>query len=243
MLDADGVGLAAPQVGVPIQLAVVDVAHAPELQTYFRVDGADASLAGFMPLVFVNPRIETARRKSVYVEGCLSFPGVRYEISRPDALRAHLTLLDGRQVLIETDGLLSRALQHESDHLHGRLFIDRLSAADRLGLKKRLSKCSLNSKKKTPRRRNRSPATRERASGDSSRCRGYCRVIRTRRKIGFGEREGGREDYGLGEAVGIVDGRVFDSLAAAAPNDEVIGHIDEITERSGILEASELHSG
>lgn len=138
MIEADGVGLAAPQVGVPIQLAVVDVAHAPELQSYFRVDGKDAPLKDFMPLVFINPGLEFGRRKETDSEGCLSFPRLRYPISRPRDVTARLTLLDGREITVETDGLLSRALQHETDHLHGRLFIDRLSAADKLGLKRRL---------------------------------------------------------------------------------------------------------
>lgn len=138
MRDADGVGLAAPQVGVALQLAVIDVAHAPELQTYFRVDGRDAVLADHMPLIFINPEITGGRSREESSEGCLSFPGLRYQIKRPAEVSARLTLLDGRTVTIETDGLLARALQHETDHLHGRLFIDRLSAADKLTLKRRL---------------------------------------------------------------------------------------------------------
>ncbi len=138
MRDADGVGLAAPQVGVALQLAVIDVAHAPELQSYFRVDGQDAVLAEWMPLVFINPVITPGRAREESTEGCLSFPGLRYEIKRPAKVSARLTLLDGRTITLETDGLLARALQHETDHLHGRLFIDRLSAADKLTLKRRL---------------------------------------------------------------------------------------------------------
>jgi len=138
MRDADGVGLAAPQVGVALQLAVIDVAHAPELQTYFRVDGRDAVLAEHMPLVFINPEITPGRAREESAEGCLSFPGLRYQIKRPAEISARLTLLDGRTMTMETDGLLARALQHETDHLHGRLFIDRLSAADKLRLKRRL---------------------------------------------------------------------------------------------------------
>ncbi|MGI8603693.1 MAG: peptide deformylase [Verrucomicrobiales bacterium] len=138
MHASDGVGLAAPQVGVPIQLAVIDVAHAAELQSYFRVDGKDLPVGDFMPLVFINPRLDLGKKKATDIEGCLSFPKLRYQITRPGNVKAHLTLLDGRQIVIETDGLLSRALQHETDHLHGRLFIDRLSPVDKLGLKKRL---------------------------------------------------------------------------------------------------------
>jgi peptide deformylase len=138
MRDADGVGLAAPQVGVALQLAVIDVAHAPELQTYFRVDGQEAVLSEWMPLVFINPEITPGRAREESTEGCLSFPGLRYQIKRPAQVSARLHLLDGRTITVETDGLLARALQHETDHLHGRLFIDRLSAADKLTLKRRL---------------------------------------------------------------------------------------------------------
>lgn len=138
MYEADGVGLAAPQVGVTLQLAVVDVSHAPELQSYFRVDGQEAVLKEWMPLVFTNPDIEPGRARAESNEGCLSFPGLRYQIKRPAQITARLTLLDGRVITVETDGLLARALQHETDHLHGRLFIDRLSSVDKLTLKRRL---------------------------------------------------------------------------------------------------------
>ena len=138
MYEADGVGLAAPQVGVALQLAVIDVSHAPELQSYFRVDGQEAVLKEWMPLVFTNPDIEPGRARAESNEGCLSFPGLRYQIKRPAQITARLTLLDGRVITVETDGLLARALQHETDHLHGRLFIDRLSSVDKLTLKRRL---------------------------------------------------------------------------------------------------------
>jgi len=138
MRDADGVGLAAPQVGVALQLAVIDVAHAPDLQSYVRVNGQDTPLGDCMPLVFINPEIIPGRAREESSEGCLSFPGLRYQIKRPAEITARLTLLDGQTITLETDGLLARALQHETDHLHGRLFIDRLSAADKLTLKRRL---------------------------------------------------------------------------------------------------------
>jgi peptide deformylase len=73
-------------------------------------------------------------------EGCLSFPEVRAQISRPDVVRAKLTLLDGRTIEMETDGLLSRAIQHETDHLNGVLFIDRASPAVKLTLKRKIQR-------------------------------------------------------------------------------------------------------
>jgi peptide deformylase len=138
MIDADGVGLAAPQIGLPLRLAVVDVAHAEEAQSYFRVDGQDAKLADWMPLKFINPKLTFGKRKENDTEGCLSFPDLRAKVVRPASITAQLTLLDGRTITIETDGLLSRAIQHETDHLDGRLFIDRLSSVDRLSVQRRL---------------------------------------------------------------------------------------------------------
>lgn len=129
MHAAHGVGLAAPQVGVALQLAVVDVSHDPECISYLRVDGKDAELAEVMPLVFVNPRLELLGARVSESEGCLSIPELRGNVERPTEVKASLTMLDGRTVVVETDGLLARALQHETDHLHGILFTDRVSSA------------------------------------------------------------------------------------------------------------------
>jgi peptide deformylase len=71
-------------------------------------------------------------------EGCLSFPDLRGEISRPSEVKATLETLDGEKLVIETDGLFARALQHEIDHLFGRLFIDRMSSARKLAIRGRL---------------------------------------------------------------------------------------------------------
>ena len=135
MHAAHGVGLAAPQVGVPLQLAVVDVSHDPACVSFLRIDGAEASLADCMPLVFVNPVLEFAGERLSESEGCLSIPEVRGQVVRPTAIKAKLQLLDGRTIVLETDGLLARALQHETDHLHGILFTDRVSAATKVRLR------------------------------------------------------------------------------------------------------------
>ncbi len=141
MVEAEGVGLAAPQVGIAKQLAVIDVTGAKEPLTFFRVDGKEEAWEKWMPLKFVNPSLTFPDKgKCSMNEGCLSFPDVRAEIRRPDIVKATLTLLDGRQVVIETDGLLSRAIQHETDHLFGLLFIDRASPAVKLTLKKKIQK-------------------------------------------------------------------------------------------------------
>lgn len=135
MREADGIGLAAPQVGVAIQLAVVDVSHDPECFSYLRVDGRDTGLAEVMPLIFMNPKLEYGGDSDVLSEGCLSFPDIRGDVTRPYEVKATLDLLDGRSVVIETDGLLARVIQHETDHLNGVLFVERMSTATKLSLR------------------------------------------------------------------------------------------------------------
>ncbi len=138
MEDAHGVGLAAQQVGHPIQMAIVDVSYDEECVTYCRVNGQDTKLEDICPLVFINPYIEPVGEKESESEGCLSFPDIRADVIRKGEVVAKVTTLDGEELIIETDGLFARALQHEIDHLFGKLFIDRMSSARKLKLKKRL---------------------------------------------------------------------------------------------------------
>ena len=140
MYAAQGVGLAAPQVGVALRLAVVDVAHDPGCISFLKVNGEDAELADVMPLVFINPEIELGEDKEVDAEGCLSIRDVRADVKRPASLKAKLPQLDGSVIEIETDGLLARAIQHETDHLNGVLFIDRISSAAKVRLKRKLKR-------------------------------------------------------------------------------------------------------
>ncbi|MES2706002.1 MAG: peptide deformylase [Verrucomicrobiota bacterium] len=140
MNAAEGVGLAAPQIGETLRLAVIDVTGAENPCTYLRVDGQDTPLEEMMPLKFINPTLSMGKEKAIMNEGCLSFPEIRTEIRRGDAVTANLTLLDGRSITLETDGLLSRAIQHETDHLNGILFIDRATPAAKLSLKKKIRK-------------------------------------------------------------------------------------------------------
>lgn len=143
MIQAQGVGLAAPQVDREIQMAVVDVSHDPECITFLKVDGEEITLSELMPLVFINPSIEFGSEKESATEGCLSIEGINAEVRRPSQVRATLELLDGREILVETDGLLSRAIQHETDHLNGVLFIDRLPTATKLSVKRKLKRLSI----------------------------------------------------------------------------------------------------
>lgn len=130
MYDADGVGLAAQQIGRPIQLCVIDVEGVTDRPSALRIDGKPAEIAEHMPMVLINPEIEPFGKERAGAEGCLSFPGVRAEIVRPASVRVKARTLDGSVLEFEADGLLARAVQHEYDHLQGVLFIDRMSPKD-----------------------------------------------------------------------------------------------------------------
>jgi peptide deformylase len=140
MRAARGVGLAAQQVGVPLQLAVIDVAGIEDRPSVLRIDGQEALIENWMPLILLNPELELGPEKEIGNEGCLSFPEMSAEISRAVSVRAKAQLLDGRRIHFEASGLLARALQHECDHLHGILFIDRMNSATKATLAGRLKR-------------------------------------------------------------------------------------------------------
>lgn len=106
MYEADGVGLAAPQVGILKRLFVIDIG-----------DG---------PLVFINPEILETSGKQIDEEGCLSLPGKIEEVVRPNYVKARAINEKGEEFEIEAEELLARAILHEYDHLNGTLFIDRV---------------------------------------------------------------------------------------------------------------------
>ncbi|MFT5906722.1 MAG: peptide deformylase [Cryomorphaceae bacterium] len=138
MIDAEGIGLAAPQIGKDIRLAIVDVGHDSECVSFFKVDGEDANLADHMPLVFLNPELELSGPKEAESEGCLSIQEIRAKVKRPTIVKAKMPQLDGSIKEIETDGLLARAIQHEVDHLNGILFTDRISTTTKTRLRRKL---------------------------------------------------------------------------------------------------------
>ena len=140
MASANGVGLAAPQVGEDLRLAVIDVSHDPECVSFLKVNGEDADLVSLMPLIFINPDLAFGQAKEFGMEGCLSIRGIRAEVRRPEMVKATLPQLDGSVLVIETDGLLARALQHEIDHLNGVLFVDRLPAVAKVSMRNRLKR-------------------------------------------------------------------------------------------------------
>lgn len=142
MYHANGVGLAAPQIGRALRMAVIDVSHDPECISFMTVNGEEVDMMDHMPLVFINPVMELDGPRSVETEGCLSIRGVRAPVGRPSIVRVKLQQLDGSTIEIETDGLLARAFQHEIDHLDGILFLDRLSPAAKMAIRKQLKSLS-----------------------------------------------------------------------------------------------------
>ena len=140
MNHADGVGIAAPQVGVDLRLAVVDVSHDPECVTFCKINGESVNMIDHMPLVFINPELELSGDKVYEMEGCLSIQEIRGNVKRPSIVKASLPQLDGSVLELEADGLLARAIQHEVDHLNGVLFLDRFSAASKARVKKKIKK-------------------------------------------------------------------------------------------------------
>ena len=126
MYDAPGIGLAAIQIGVPKRIIVMDLAKGNEKK---------------QPLYFVNPEIITKSEIDLtYEEGCLSVPGQFAEIDRPDRCKIKYLDYDGKEQILNAEGLLATCIQHEIDHLEGILFIDYLSKLKRSMITKKLSK-------------------------------------------------------------------------------------------------------
>ena len=140
MHAANGVGLAAQQIGEPVQLTVLDISQVEDRPTSMKLNGKSVNPKSAMPLVLINPQIDLGGDTDMGTEGCLSFPEITGEISRAKSIVARGQDLDGTAVEIETTGFLARAIQHEVDHLNGILFIDRMSAAAKASLSSKLKR-------------------------------------------------------------------------------------------------------
>ena len=123
MYAAPGIGLAASQVDVHLRLLVLDVSE-------------DQS----RPMVFINPEILSAEGHQVYQEGCLSVPGIYADVKRANSVRVKALDRDGKAFEIEADGLLAVCIQHEMDHLAGKVFVEYLSPLKRNRIKSKLVK-------------------------------------------------------------------------------------------------------
>jgi peptide deformylase len=140
MRAANGVGLAAQQVGHAVQLTVIDVANVEDRPSAMFINDDPVDIEKHMPIVLLNPQLKLSHEKDTGTEGCLSFPEMSAEITRATGVRCSALLLDGSTIEFDAAGLLARALQHEVDHLHGILFIDRMSSAARAGLAGKLKR-------------------------------------------------------------------------------------------------------
>ena len=126
MYQANGIGLAAIQIGVPKRIIVIDILKNEEKKN---------------PMYFVNPIIKNKNSEySTYEEGCLSVPNYFAEIDRPNKCEIEYLDYNGQQKILKADGLLATCIQHEMDHLEGILFIDYLSKLKKTIIVKKLSK-------------------------------------------------------------------------------------------------------
>jgi peptide deformylase len=140
MHAANGVGLAAPQVGESLQLTVLDVSQVEDRPTTMKLNGTSVDPKTVMPLVLVNPQIDLGSETETGLEGCLSFPEITGDIERAKSVTTRAQNLDGEPIEIEATGFLARAIQHEVDHLNGILFIDRMSSAAKTSLSSKLKR-------------------------------------------------------------------------------------------------------
>ena len=123
MYEAPGIGLAATQVDVHLRLLVLDTSE-------------DKS----SPMVFINPEILESKGSQVYQEGCLSVPGIYADVTRAESVTVRALDRDGKSFELAADGLLAVCIQHEMDHLDGKLFVDYLSPLKREMVRKKLAK-------------------------------------------------------------------------------------------------------
>ena len=140
MHAANGIGLAAQQVGEALQLTVIDISQVEDRPSEMKLKGKDVDPKAAMPLILINPEITLNEKTVVETEGCLSFPEITGEIARAKSVVARAQTLEGGTIEIEAGGLLARAIQHEVDHLNGILFIDRMSSAAKAALSSRLKR-------------------------------------------------------------------------------------------------------
>ncbi|MEW6156624.1 MAG: peptide deformylase [Verrucomicrobiota bacterium] len=150
---ARGVGLAAQQVGRALQVAVVDVTEITDRPSTLHLEGKPADVLAFMPVVLINPEVKPIADPVSGPEGCLSFPEMYAEISRPESVEVTAWNAAGEKYSFCCGGLLARAVQHEVDHLNGILFIDRMSPEKKRELKPELEALQAETKEELKRAR------------------------------------------------------------------------------------------
>ncbi len=130
-----GVGLAAQQVGHALQLTVIDIRPIDDRPSTLHLNGNHSDPNSFMPLVLLNPVVKAVGEPVAGPEGCLSFPKIYGDVERPESVDVTATNERGEPIAFRCGGLLARCVQHETDHLNGILFIDRMSRETKEELK------------------------------------------------------------------------------------------------------------
>lgn len=133
MYDAPGIGLAAPQVDIHRQIVVIDI-------DYDSTDDDPPQLSNQNPRIFINAKIVKKEGNILFKEGCLSIPGEYEEVERAEKVTVEYQDVKGKPHTLDAEGLLAVAIQHELDHLDGRLFIDRLSFVKSRSIKRKIKK-------------------------------------------------------------------------------------------------------
>ena len=131
MKHANGIGLAAQQVGRAVQLTTIDLRGVKDRPSRLWLAGQEADVESFMPLVLINPVVRAVGTRAAGPEGCLSFPDIFGEIERTAEAEVTAQNERGESFSFKAGGLFARAIQHEVDHLNGILFIDRMDTETR----------------------------------------------------------------------------------------------------------------
>lgn len=138
MYDARGIGLAAQQIGEALQLALIDVTGVEDRPSTLKLDGKEVDVEEYMPIVIINPKLTPIGDPVAGPEGCLSFPEIYGDVTRPESIHVKALDEEGDVIEFECGGLLARAIQHETDHLNGILYIDRMTSATKQELQPEL---------------------------------------------------------------------------------------------------------
>lgn len=150
MHAAHGIGLAAQQIGQALQLCVVDLREA-DWDFTWELDGVRPPLELLMPMVIANPEVKPLPSPTtIFEEGCLSFPKIRGDVARPDAITVKFQDVHGTPHTLVCDGMFARCIQHENDHLNGVLFIDRMEKKVRTGIDRAVKDLAKATKEKAP---------------------------------------------------------------------------------------------
>ena len=162
MYDANGIGLAAIQVGKPIQMLVIDTRpRDPESSRYENEDQSELERKIKQPLILINPEIVNGVGKTTFDEGCLSVPSFFETVERFETVEIRAKDLDGKEFTFKTDGLLAICIQHEMDHLKGMLFIDHISFTKSNRIKNQIKKSGYPTKEEIADKKSRKKALEE----------------------------------------------------------------------------------